>query len=129
MTKVAVLSGPERRRRWTTTEKLRLVAESAASGMSIADFARRHDVHPNLVHAWRRQAQTGELSAAPDGAARFMPVAVATEDSTALPTRTGDDSGSIVEVVLRNGRLLRLPDRMAAGRAALLADALEGNAR
>jgi transposase len=129
MTKVAVLSGPERRRRWTTTEKLRLVSESAASGMSIADFARRHDVHPNLVHAWRRQAQPGELSAAPDGAARFMPVAVATEDSTALSRRTGDDGGSIVEVVLRNGRLLRLSDRMAAGRAALLADALEGCAR
>lgn len=129
MTKVAVLSGPERRRRWTTTEKLRLVSESAASGMSIADFARRHDVHPNLVHAWRRQAQTGELSAAPDGAARFMPVAVASEDSTALPARTGDDGSSIVEVVLRNGRVLRLSDRMAAGRAALLADALEGCAR
>jgi len=32
-------------------------------------------------------------------------------------------------VVLRNGRLLRLSDRMAAGRAALLADALEGCAR
>jgi transposase len=131
MTRVTVLSGPERRRRWTTTEKLRLVEESSASGLSIADFARRHDVHPNLVHAWRRQAQTGELSAAPEGAARFMPVAVAAEDSTALPTRAGDDDdgGSIVEVVLRNGRVLRLSDRMAAGRAALLADALEGCAR
>jgi hypothetical protein len=82
-----------------------------------------------LVHAWRRQAKSGELSAAPDGAARFTPVAVATEDGAALPTRTDDDGGSIVEVVLRNGRVLRLSDRMAAGRAALLADALEGCAR
>ena len=129
MTKVTVLSGPERRRRWTTAEKLSLVAESAASGLNIAEFARRHDVHPNLVHAWRRQAKTGELAAAPDGTARFMPVAVATEHSAALPARTDDDRGSTVEVVLRNGRLLRLSDRMAAGRAALLADALEGCAR
>ena len=129
MTKTTVLSSPERRRRWTTAEKLRLVAESSASGLSIADFARHHDVHPNLVHAWRRQAKTGELSVAPDGEARFTPVAVATEDSAAPPTRTGDDGGSIVEVVLRNGRLLRLSDRTAAGRAALLADALEGCAR
>jgi hypothetical protein len=51
---------------------------------------------------------------------------VATEDGAALPTSTGDDGGSIVKVVLRNGRVLRLWDRMAAGRAALLADALEG---
>lgn len=129
MTKVTVLSGPERRRRWTTAEKLRLVAESSASGQSVADFARRHDVHPNLVHAWRRQVKTGELSTAPDGEARFTPVAVATEGSAVLPTRSGNDGGSIVEVVLRNGRLLRLSDRTAAERAALLADALEGCAR
>jgi transposase len=129
MTKVTIFSGPERRRRWTAAEKLRLVAESSASGLSVAEFARRHDVHPNLVHAWRRQAKTGELSAAADGEARFMPVAVATEDSVALPARSGDDGGSIIEVVLRNGRLLRLSERMAAGRAALWADALEGCAR
>lgn len=129
MTKVTVLSGPERRRRWTAAEKLRLVAESSASGLSVAEFARRHDVHPNLVHAWRRQAKTGALSVAPDGEARFMPVAIATEDSAAPPVRSGDDGGSIVEVVLRNGRLLRLSERMAAGRAALLADALEGCAQ
>src|SRR5712675_2206934 len=128
MKTVTVLSSPERRRRWTASEKLRLVADSAASGLSVADFARRHDVHPNLVHAWRRQAKTGELSIA-DGEARFTPVAVATEDSAAIPTRHGDDGGSIVEVVLRNGRVLRLSDRMSAGRAALLADALEGCAR
>ena len=129
MKTVTVLSSPERRRRWTTAEKLRLVAESAASGLSIADFARRHDVHPNLVHAWRRQAKTGELSVAPDGEARFRPVAVATEGSAAFSAKNDDDGGSIVEVVLRNGRLLRLSDRMAAGRAAMLADALEGSAR
>jgi transposase len=129
MTKVTVLSGPERRRRWTAAEKLRLVAESSASGLSVAEFARHHDVHPNLVHAWRRQVKTGELSDAPDGEARFIPVAVATEDSAVLPARSDDDGSTIVEVVLRNGRLLRLSDRMAASRAALLADALEGCAR
>jgi transposase-like protein len=97
--------------------------------VSVADFARRHDVHANLVHAWRRQAKNGELSVAPDGEARFAPVAVASEDSAAVPTRQCDDGGSIVEVVLRNGRLLRLSDRIAAARAAVLADALEGCAR
>jgi hypothetical protein len=82
-----------------------------------------------LVHTWRRQAKTGELSVAPDGEARFTPVAVATEDSVAHPTRNDDDAGSVVEVVLRNGRVLRVSDCMAPGRAALLADALEGCAR
>jgi transposase-like protein len=129
MATVAVLSGPERRRRWTTAEKLRLVAESSASGLSVIDFARRHDLHLNLVHAWRRQAKNDDLSVAVNGAARFRPVAVAAENSVAHPIRNDDDVGSIVEVMLRNGRLVRFSDRMAPGRAALLADALEGCAR
>ena len=129
MTTVTVLPGPERRRRWTTTEKLRLVAESSASGLSVVDFARRHDVHPNLVHAWRRQAKTGELSATSDGEARFVPVAVATQSSVSAAPENDVGAGSLLEVVLRNGRVLRLSDRMAPARAALLADALEGCAR
>ena len=129
MKAVTVLSGPERRRRWTAAEKLRLVAESSVSGLSVVEFARHHDVHPNLLHGWRRQAKAGELSVAPDGEARFRPVAVATGDSVVLPTGNDDDAGSIVEVVLRNGRLVRLSDRVAPGRAALLADALDGSAR
>ena len=129
MKTVTVLSSPERRRRWTTSEKLRLVADSAASGLGVADFARRHDVHPNLLHAWRRQAKTGELSVAPDGEARFVPVSVAAESSVA--GLAGDDAGvgSVVEVMLRNGRVLRLPEGLAPRRVALLADALDGCVR
>jgi transposase len=126
MTTVTVLSGPERRRRWTTAEKLRIVAESLSAGLNVAEFARRHDVHPNLVYAWRRQVKTGELSAARDGEARFVPVAVATESSAARPAGDNAGAGSVIEVVLRNGRVLRLSERVVPARAALLADALEG---
>ncbi len=62
MTTVTVLSGPERRRRWTAAEKLRIVEESLAPGASVVEVARRHDVHRNLVTAWRRQARTGALA-------------------------------------------------------------------
>ncbi|MBR0984284.1 transposase [Bradyrhizobium liaoningense] len=65
MTTVTVLSGPERRRRWTSAEKLRIVEESLAPGASIVEVARRHDVHRNLVTAWRRQVHTGVLSCGP----------------------------------------------------------------
>jgi transposase len=61
VTTVTVLSGPERRRRWTTAEKLRIVEESLAPGASVVEVARRHDVHRNLVTLWRRQARTGVL--------------------------------------------------------------------
>ena len=85
MTTVAVLSGPERRRRWTSAEKLRIVEESLAGEANVAEVARRHDVHPNLLHGWRRQARAGVLTCAvergtaPDSEASFASVAVVPE--------------------------------------------------
>ena len=64
---VTVLSGPERRRRWTTAEKLRIVQESRAHEAVVSEIARRHDVHPNQLHSWRRQARTGVLAGADAG--------------------------------------------------------------
>jgi hypothetical protein len=40
-----------------------------------------------------------------------------------------DGMWPVIEVVLRNGRVLRLSERAAPARAALLADALEGSGR
>jgi len=68
MKTVTVLSSPERRRRWTASEKLRLVADSAASGLSVADFARRHDVHPNLVCTENLNTGVAVVKSAQDGA-------------------------------------------------------------
>jgi len=125
MTAVTVLSGPERRRRWTMAEKLRIVRESLAAGTNVAELARRHDIHPNLVHAWRRQAREGLLSAASEGEARFSPVAVV----PAADTAPAASEGAVIEVVLRNGRVLRLSERATPAHAARLADVLEGSGR
>lgn len=80
MTTVTVLSGPERRRRWSSTEKARIVAESLAPGVQVAEVARRHDMHANLLHHWRRQARQGAAAGRP---VSFLPVAVARPDSSA----------------------------------------------
>lgn len=55
-----------------------------------------------------------------------MPVTIsAGADAAAL----GEPGGGAFEVVLRNGRVLRLPDGVAPARAMALADALEGTGR
>jgi transposase len=64
MSAVTVLPGPERRRRWTSAEKAGIVEESLAGDASVAEVARRHDIHPNLLHLWRRQARLGGAAAA-----------------------------------------------------------------
>jgi transposase len=125
MTAVTVLSGPERRRRWTSGEKLRMIEESLASGARVCEVARRHDVHPNLLHLWRRQARAGVLSKA-DEECGFAPVAIASVDGAVVASRTALGAGPVIEVVLRNGRVLRVPEGVAPARAVVLADALEG---
>jgi transposase len=73
MSTITVLSGPERRRRWGSTEKASIVAESLRPGAVVTSVARRHDVHPNLLHHWRRQAKR----ALEEGQGlKFLPVAV-----------------------------------------------------
>ena len=125
MAQATILSVPERRRRWSAAEKARIVEESLAPETSVAEVARRHDVHPNLLHLWRRQARTGALPVAAAETARFVPVAIATGDGAAAVTADGVGLGPVIEVVLRNGRVLRLPEGVAPARAVALADALE----
>jgi transposase len=129
MTTATVVSGPDRRRRWSAADKLRIAEESLASGLSVVEFARQHDIAPSLVHTWRRLAKSRELAAGSAAEARFAPVAVTPRSGVAVVPLSDAGDGSIFEVMLRNGRVLRLSERMAPARAALLADALEGGAR
>ena len=74
MTTVTVLSGAERRRRWSASRKAQIVEESLAAGVTVAEVARRHDVHPNPLHHWRRRARQATSKGTAVG---FLPVAVA----------------------------------------------------
>src|SRR5436190_22568246 len=124
MTTATILAGPERRRRWTTAEKLRLVEESLTAGVNVAEFARQRDIHPNLIHAWRRQARVGALPGGSETKARFAPVAIVAGAMPAAATQARDTA--MVEVVLRNGRVLRLCEAVEPGNAVPLAGALDG---
>lgn len=126
MTTVSVLTGPERRRRWTSAEKLRIVNECESSGLSVAEFARQRDIHANLVHVWRRQARMGELSGPLAGEVRFAPVTVMAGADVKAATPSQAKDMPVIEVVLRNGRVLRLGESVAPANAARFADALEG---
>ena len=48
-----------RRRRFTTEQKLGVVAETMQPGMSISYVARRHGLSPSLVFRWRRLMTEG----------------------------------------------------------------------
>jgi transposase len=125
VSKVSILPGPERRRRWSTIEKLRIVEESQAASASVVDVARRHDVHPNLLTVWRRQARTGSLGAVKvprqESEVEFAAVSVAPEQP-AWTARAG--TGGTIEIAFASGVQLRItgavdPATLTAAVAAL----------
>lgn len=55
MAQVHVLTGPERRRRFSLEQKRAMVAVAFAPGAVVADVARRADVCSSLIYRWRRE--------------------------------------------------------------------------
>src|SRR5258708_40025572 len=110
MTAVTVLSGPERRRRWASSAKASIVEESLRAGAVVTAVARRHDVHPNLLHHWRRQAKR-----ALEGGQglKFLPVAVT------AAARPGSTAVGSIEIELAGSVRVRVDaagDEAALGR-------------
>jgi transposase len=128
----AALSGSERRRRWTSEQKYQIVLDSLAAGASVASVARNHGVHPTLIYAWRRLARMGRLPAPSEDGVKFVPVTIVpARRAVSVSVVPRDAAGSAMadtrlEVVLRNGRMLRVPEGVTPSRAGALADALEG---
>ena len=57
--KVEVITGVARRRRFTPEQKLAIVAETLQPGMSISYVARQRGLSPSLVFRWRRPMSEG----------------------------------------------------------------------
>ena len=97
MSRVEVLSGPERRRRWSAEQKRSMVAEAFAPGASVCEVARRRDVVAGQIYRWRNELRTA--------AAGFTEVVVA-----AAPSEQSRTDVPAVEIEL--GRDIRV--RIAA---------------
>src|ERR1700693_44118 len=84
---VEIITGKERRRRWSVEEKLRIVAEAEEAGARITEVAARNEVYPSLLFSWRRQVREGRL--VPDRPPQFVPVRLISTASgnTASPIR------------------------------------------
>jgi transposase len=115
---VEIITGRERRRRWSTADKLRLVAETQEAGTAVRAVAARHGICESLLFTWRRQAREGALVATPD-VPMFMPVEMigAATTSPSLPAShpVHPASGSraaaatgVIEIELANGQHVRV---------------------
>jgi transposase len=103
---IEIITGRERRRRWSVAEKLRIVAESQEAGARICDVAARYDVYPSLLHGWRRLVREGRL--VPEAALNFVPVRLASSPDDAPASESSSASSTdremvTIEVVLPSG--------------------------
>jgi transposase-like protein len=118
---VQVITGRERRRRWTVEEKLRIVAETYEPGASVSQIAARHDVYPGLLFTWRRQVRIGRLASR--HGPLFLPVtAVQSEAEPRVPDEAAHHPGRRIEIELADGCRVRVDDGVSAHHAASCAD-------
>ena len=122
MGRIEILTGRERRRRWSDEEKLQMLAEAEDEGIALAEVARRHDVHPQQLYAWRSMVRKAASPPAP--LSTFLPVEIE-EPPSPEPQPKRHRRGRTVEVTLRNGRKLRVHDEIAPETLARLVHALE----
>jgi transposase-like protein len=109
---IEIITGRERRRRWSPQEKLRVVAETHEPGARVGDVAARHGVCASLVFTWRRQLRQG-LLAAPN-VPMFVPVQLlaAPVPAGAAPSQPAPpalrSSAGLIEIELGGGRQVRV---------------------
>lgn len=97
-----MISGAERRRRWSDEDRVRILAAISEPGAVIADVARREDISTSLVFKWRREM----LEAAEASGHGFAPVVI--EPAPAAPCSSPSSNCSnaaVIEVELKDARV------------------------
>ena len=61
MSRIEVLSGPERRRRWSAEQKRSIIAEAFAPGATVCEVAGRRDIVPGQIYRWRRDLRSAAV--------------------------------------------------------------------
>ncbi len=128
--RVEIVTRGEGRRSYSAEEKVRLVGETFRPGETVTAVSRRHGICTSLLHRWRRAAR-GEAPSRRVPTPRLLPVRLVAPETPASPSSAGagpTTTGSTpppIEVVLRNGRVLRVGSETDVAAVARLAAALE----
>ena len=119
-TQVEVITSVERRRRWSSAEKERLVAASLEPGAAVSALAREAGLHPSQLYKWRRQ-----LCARQGAASGFTPVQIIGETAVGrLPAPVG-----VIEIELGDATRVRITGAVDAATVTAAVGALVAKER
>ena len=128
--RVEIVTRGEARREYTPEERAAVLTEAAMPGARVLLVAQRYGISPSLVYRWRREAAGRPARQARPRTPRFVPLLMQgdgiPQDPVVPPGAATQDAGAErIEVVLCNGRLLRVGAGADAAAVARLAAALE----
>jgi len=115
MAQVHVITGVERRRRWSDDQKRMIVAAAFAPGAVVVEVARRANVSSALIYRWRR-----ELRPTASGFAEV----VVDDPAVAPPTGPCGSAGPALEVMVGADIRIRIPTSTPSELAAAVLSAL-----
>ena len=112
MARVEVITGPERRRRWSAEQKRAIVAESLAPGAVVTEIAWRAEICPGQIYRWRQEIGVGH---------GFAQVLIA-------PVGDGAECPAVpaIEIEFAGKARVRVPASIPTGLAAAVVKALSG---
>jgi transposase len=118
MARVEVITGPERRRRWSDEQKRAIVTASFAPGAVVSEVARRADVSSSQIYRWRQEFRAA--------AAGFAQVLIAPVESPAPTNANGVPpcAEPAIEVEFAGRTRVRIPGSIPAALAASVVKAL-----
>jgi transposase len=122
--RIEVITGGERRRRWSIEEKREIVAESLGPDVRPSEIIRKHGITSGQLYAWRQQltrrvaeplarvsANFARVEAATgEGAVRApeTPSVTVSRQSSAAPTIVSSRAKGVIEIVLPDGTSVRV---------------------
>lgn len=99
---IGVITQVERRRRWSDAQKLSILAEAAAPGVTVSEVCRRHGITSGLFYAWRHWQQDRHPDLPGEELSRFVEVQLAAAPPPSLL------SSGIIEIALPGGFRVRV---------------------
>ena len=114
MNHVTVLTGPERRRRWSEEDQCRILAAAFAPGATVAAVAREYDVATSLIYQWRRALRARQ--------AGFAEVVIVPDEPVAAPAPAVPPA--MIELEIAGKVRLRIPPTTPPTLAAAIVKAL-----
>src|SRR5712691_6547350 len=118
MARVEVITGPERRRRWSDEQKRAIVTASFAPGAVVSEVARRADVSPGQIYRWRQEFRAS--------AAGFAQVLIAPAESPSEDAANGATSCTAfsIEIEFAGKVRARIPGSISPELAVAIVKAL-----